>query len=35
VKISLVNSNFTANGDLTMKEPKALWRVAAVLTETE
>lgn len=34
VKISLVNSNFTANGDLEIKEPKALWRVNAVLTET-
>lgn len=34
VKISLVNSNFMANGDLTIAEPKALWRVNAVLTES-
>ena len=34
VKISLVNNNFTANGDLVIAEPKALWRVNAVLTET-
>ncbi len=34
VKISLVNNNFTANGDLVIAEPKALWRVNAVLTES-
>ncbi len=34
IKISLVNSNFMANGDLEIAEPKALWRVNAVLTES-
>lgn len=33
VKISLVEDNFMANGDLAISEPKALWRVNAVLTE--
>lgn len=33
VKISLVEDNFMANGDLVIAEPKALWRVNAVLQE--
>jgi hypothetical protein len=33
VKISLVEDNFTANGDLTISEPKALWRVRAKLQQ--
>lgn len=31
VKISLVEDNFVANGDLVVAEPKALWRVRSVL----
>jgi len=31
VKISLVEDNFMANGDLVVAEPKALWRVNSVL----
>jgi len=34
VQISLVENNFTANGTLQIAEPKALWRVNSVLTET-
>lgn len=34
IKISLVENNFMANGDLVIAEPKALWRVNSVLTET-
>lgn len=33
VKISLVEDNFIANGDLVISEPKALWRVNAVLQQ--
>ena len=33
VKISLVENNFTASGNLQIAEPKALWRVNSVLTE--
>lgn len=33
VKISLVEDNFVANGDLVIAEPKALWRVNAVLQQ--
>ena len=33
VKISLVEDNFMANGDLTIAEPKALWRVNSVLQQ--
>lgn len=33
VKISLVEDNFVANGDLTISEPKALWRVNSVLIQ--
>lgn len=33
VKISLVEDNFEANGDLVIAEPKALWRVNAVLQQ--
>lgn len=34
VQISLVENNFTASGSLQIAEPKALWRVNSVLTET-
>lgn len=34
IKISLIENNFMANGDLVIAEPKALWRVNSVLTET-
>ena len=34
VQISLVENNFTASGNLQIAEPKALWRVNSVLTET-
>ena len=34
VQISLVENNFTANGTLQIAEPKALWRLNSVLTET-
>ncbi len=33
VKISLVEDNFIANGDLVIAEPKALWRVRAVVQQ--
>lgn len=34
VQILLVENNFTASGSLQIAEPKALWRVNSVLTET-
>jgi hypothetical protein len=34
VQISLVRNNFTASGNLQIAEPKALWRVNSLLTET-
>jgi hypothetical protein len=34
VSIDLVENNFTATGALVIAEPKALWRIKAVLTET-
>ncbi len=33
VKISLVEDNFVANGDLVIAEPKALWRVRSVIQQ--
>jgi hypothetical protein len=33
IKISLVEDNFVANGDLVISEPKALWRVNSVLEQ--
>ena len=33
IKISLVEDNFMANGDLVISEPKALWRVNSVLQQ--
>lgn len=33
VKVSLVEDNFMANGDLVIAEPKALWRVNSVLQQ--
>lgn len=33
VKISLVEDNFVANGDLVISEPKALWRVSALIQQ--
>jgi len=33
VKISLVEDNFMANGDLIIAEPKALWRVNAKIQQ--
>jgi hypothetical protein len=33
IKISLVEDNFVANGDLVISEPKALWRVNSVLQQ--
>lgn len=33
VKISLVEDNFIANGDLVIAEPKALWRVRATVQQ--
>jgi len=34
VQITLVENNFTASGNLQIAEPKALWRVNSLLTET-
>lgn len=33
IKISLVEDNFIANGDIVISEPKALWRVNAVIQQ--
>ena len=34
IQISLVENNFEASGKLEIAEPKALWRLNSVLTET-
>jgi len=34
VEISLVNSNFVANGTIIVAEPKGLWRVESEMTQT-
>lgn len=34
VEITLVQSNFVANGDIEVPQPKALWRVTAEMRET-
>lgn len=34
VSITLVDDNFVANGNINISEPKALWRVEAVLSQT-
>ena len=33
IKITLVEDNFMANGDIVISEPKALWRVNAVVQQ--